>query len=100
MAELEVDEENRAKHDCLRLQDDDLSFCAAASQGSIFLPQHRRAVAIHYALSSMDTLDSSEWDVVISGTGFPQSLLALYVHSLPPPALDEKAPLTDRSLAP
>ena len=27
----------------------------------------------------MDTLEDSSWDVVISGTGLPQSLLALYV---------------------
>ena len=26
----------------------------------------------------METLDGTEWDVVISGTGFVQSLLALY----------------------
>jgi len=30
------------------------------------------------AAAAMDTLDDSEWDVVISGTGLPQSLLALY----------------------
>jgi len=30
----------------------------------------------------MDTLDNSEWDVVISGTGLPQSLLALYASKL------------------
>lgn len=30
----------------------------------------------------IDSLADSEWDVVIEGTGFPQSLLALYV----PPA--------------
>jgi hypothetical protein len=28
---------------------------------------------------TMDTLDGTSWDVVISGTGLPQSLLALYV---------------------
>ena len=26
----------------------------------------------------MDTLKDTEWDLVISGTGLPQSLLALY----------------------
>jgi RAB protein geranylgeranyltransferase component A len=33
----------------------------------------------------MDTIDKTEWDVVIAGTGLPQSLLALYVprYSLP-----------------
>lgn len=28
-----------------------------------------------------DSLANSEWDVVIEGTGLPQSLLALYVPS-------------------
>jgi RAB protein geranylgeranyltransferase component A len=30
----------------------------------------------------MDTLDNSDWDVLIVGTGLQQSLLALYVASL------------------
>ena len=29
----------------------------------------------------METLDGTEWDIVISGTGLPQSLLALYVFT-------------------
>ena len=29
----------------------------------------------------METLDGTEWDVIISGTGFAPSLLALYVSS-------------------
>jgi RAB protein geranylgeranyltransferase component A len=28
----------------------------------------------------METLDSTEWDVLIVGTGLQQSLLALYVY--------------------
>jgi hypothetical protein len=28
----------------------------------------------------LESLDGSSWDVVIAGTGFPQSLLALYVR--------------------
>jgi len=28
----------------------------------------------------MDTLDNTEWDVLIIGTGLQQSLLALYVY--------------------
>jgi RAB protein geranylgeranyltransferase component A len=28
----------------------------------------------------MDTLDNTEWDVLIVGTGLQQSLLALYVQ--------------------
>lgn len=28
----------------------------------------------------MESLNDTHWDVVISGTGLPQSLLALYVH--------------------
>jgi RAB protein geranylgeranyltransferase component A len=28
----------------------------------------------------MDTLDNTEWDVLIVGTGLQQSLLALYVY--------------------
>lgn len=36
----------------------------------------------------METLDNTEWDVVISGTGLPQSLLALYAHS---PLIDREA---------
>jgi len=31
----------------------------------------------------METLDGTEWDIVISGTGLPQSLLALYVSIRP-----------------
>jgi hypothetical protein len=32
--------------------------------------------------SNMETLDNTEWDVLIVGTGLQQSLLALYVpHS-------------------
>lgn len=38
--------------------------------------QHVNASMIFPA---MDTLEDSSWDVVISGTGLPQSLLALYV---------------------
>lgn len=30
----------------------------------------------------MDTLDNTDWDVVIAGTGLQQSLLALYVLHL------------------
>jgi hypothetical protein len=30
----------------------------------------------------MDTLDNTDWDVVIVGTGLQQSLLALYVYTL------------------
>jgi RAB protein geranylgeranyltransferase component A len=30
----------------------------------------------------MDTLDQTEWDVLIVGTGLQQSLLALYVYLL------------------
>jgi hypothetical protein len=30
----------------------------------------------------MDTLDQTEWDVLIVGTGLQQSLLALYVYYL------------------
>jgi hypothetical protein len=32
--------------------------------------------------TTMDTLDNSDWDVLIVGTGLQQSLLALYVVSL------------------
>jgi len=35
-----------------------------------------------HASSAMETLDGTEWDIVISGTGLPQSLLALYVSPL------------------
>jgi hypothetical protein len=28
----------------------------------------------------LESLDGSSWDVLISGTGLPQSLLALYVR--------------------
>ena len=31
----------------------------------------------------METLDNTEWDVLIVGTGLHQSLLALYVPCLP-----------------
>jgi RAB protein geranylgeranyltransferase component A len=31
----------------------------------------------------MDTLDNTEWDVLIVGTGLQQSLLALYVQLVP-----------------
>lgn len=30
--------------------------------------------------TAMESLDETNWDVVIAGTGLPQSLLALYVH--------------------
>jgi RAB protein geranylgeranyltransferase component A len=30
----------------------------------------------------MDTLDNTEWDVLIVGTGLQQSLLALYAYTL------------------
>jgi hypothetical protein len=33
----------------------------------------------HYHGTTMETLNGTSWDVVISGTGLPQSLLALYV---------------------
>jgi hypothetical protein len=32
--------------------------------------------------SSMDSLNNTDWDVLIAGTGFYQSLLALYVTDL------------------
>lgn len=34
----------------------------------------------------MESLDKTEWDVIISGTGLPQSLLALYVFSTRAPS--------------
>ena len=34
-------------------------------------------------LYTMDSLAETEWDVIIAGTGLPQSLLALYVLPFP-----------------
>jgi Rab proteins geranylgeranyltransferase component A len=31
----------------------------------------------------MESLNNTRWDVIIAGTGFYQSLLALYVHDFP-----------------
>jgi hypothetical protein len=33
-----------------------------------------------FCTQNMDTLDNTEWDVLIVGTGLQQSLLALYVY--------------------
>lgn len=36
-----------------------------------------------FCTQNMDTLDNTEWDVLIVGTGLQQSLLALYVYRTP-----------------
>ena len=36
-------------------------------------------ISIFFYSSNMETLDNTEWDVLIVGTGLQQSLLALYV---------------------
>ena len=66
-------------------RDAELLFGAAAASALVLSPKH-----IHHTsycgicdelAAVMESLDKTEWDVIISGTGLPQSLLALYVFS-------------------
>lgn len=46
--------------------------------------------------TAMETLDGTEWDVVIVGTGLPQSLLALYGCAPPSQARHQLTDLSPR----
>jgi len=50
------------------------------------LPKHHELLSMLTILSpikcDMESLSETAWDIVLSGTGLSQSLLALYVHNI------------------
>lgn len=54
-------------------------FSAGRSRVLLLLSLSVNDVIAHNKSATMETLNGTSWDVVIAGTGLPQSLLALYV---------------------
>ena len=63
----------------LHAQDRDIARLVSHLARTARSSQWKSSIGAFYNCPAMDTLDKSDWDVVIAGTGIHQSLLALYV---------------------